>query len=161
MTRGARLAWTMPSSTSWVPGWLSSASSSGACWPRRDLRAFAEGQGVRRLGAVTPQLMDNCAERKLERGLAVPPINERLLKARTIFKPVTALVWFGAADDGLQGLRDGAAPTPRPACHGQRRQDERKADGLRNGEVGQRLGRGDVRFEGARVPAAAKHRKPV
>ena len=52
----------------------------------RDLRAFAEGQGVRHPGAVTPELMTAFAERMRERGLAVPTINERILKVRAIYK---------------------------------------------------------------------------
>ncbi|MEW6480790.1 MAG: DUF6538 domain-containing protein [Pseudomonadota bacterium] len=52
----------------------------------RDLRTFAEGQGVRHPGAVTPELMTAFAERMRERGLAVPTINERILKVRAIYK---------------------------------------------------------------------------
>ncbi|MBQ0942734.1 integrase [Ideonella sp. 4Y16] len=52
----------------------------------RDLRAFAEGLGVRHPGAVTPEQMTAFAERMRERGLAVPTINERILKVRAIYK---------------------------------------------------------------------------
>ncbi len=52
----------------------------------RDLRAFAEGQSVRHPGAVTPELMTAFAARMRERGLAVPTINERILKVRAIYK---------------------------------------------------------------------------
>lgn len=52
----------------------------------RDLRAFAEGLGVRHPGAVAPEQMTAFAERMRERGLAVPTINERILKVRAIYK---------------------------------------------------------------------------
>lgn len=52
----------------------------------RDLRCFAEGQGVRSPGEVTPELMTAFAQRMRERGLAVPTINERILKVRAIYK---------------------------------------------------------------------------
>ena len=52
----------------------------------RDLRGFAEGQGVRHPGAVTPEQMTAFAEPMRERGLAVPTINERILKVRAIDK---------------------------------------------------------------------------
>jgi len=41
---------------------------------------------VRYPGAVTPELMTAFAERMRERGLAVPTINERILKVRAIYK---------------------------------------------------------------------------
>lgn len=52
----------------------------------RDLRAFAEGKGASHPGAVTPELMTAFAERMRERGLAVPTINERILKVRGIYR---------------------------------------------------------------------------